>query len=100
MSEMRLAYPVSLLGCMLRVSPSGYYAWVVRPLSNRAREELRLELEIKAAHQRTRQTYGPERLQHDLAGHGLNVSARSSAFAAGRSGNSKQLRIPGIRCPW
>ena len=73
MREMRLAYPVSLLGCMLRVSPSGYYAWVDRALSNRAREELRLELEIKAADQRTRQTYGPERLQHDLAEHGIRV---------------------------
>jgi putative transposase len=73
MREMRLAFPVSILGCMLRVSPSGYYSWVDRPLSNRAREELRLELEIKAAHQRTRQTYGPERLQHDLAEHGIRV---------------------------
>jgi len=57
----------------LSVSASGYYAWVDRPLSNRAREELRLELEIKAADQRTRQTYGPERLQHDLAEHGIRV---------------------------
>ena len=58
---------------MFRVSPGGYYSWVDRPLSDRAREELRLELEIKAAHQRTRQTYGPERLQHDLAEHGIRV---------------------------
>ena len=48
---------------MLVVSASGYYAWVDRPPSKRAREEVRLELEIKAAHKRTRQTYGPERLQ-------------------------------------
>jgi transposase InsO family protein len=34
---------------------------------------MRLELEIKAAHTRTRQTYGPERLQHDLAEHGIQV---------------------------
>jgi transposase InsO family protein len=34
---------------------------------------MRLELEIKAAHTRTRQTYGPERLQHDLAEHGIKV---------------------------
>ena len=44
-----------------------------RPLSNRAREELRLELEIRAADKRTRQTYGPERLQHDLTEHGIRV---------------------------
>jgi putative transposase len=39
----------------------------------RAREELRLELEIKAADKRTRQTYGPERLQCDLAENGIQV---------------------------
>ena len=73
MKELRLAYPVPLMRRMLNVSASGYYAWVDRPLSNRAREELRLELEIRAADQRTRQTYGPERLQHDLAEHGIRV---------------------------
>jgi len=57
----------------MNVSTSGYYAWVGRPLSLRAREELRLELEIRAADQRTRQTYGPARLQHDLAEHDVRV---------------------------
>jgi transposase InsO family protein len=55
------------------VSASGYYAWVARPISKRAREETRLEVEIRAAHKRTRQTYGPERLQHDLKEHGVRV---------------------------
>ncbi len=55
------------------VSASGYYAWVDRPLSKRAQEEVRLELEIRAAHQRNRQTYGPERFQRDLAEHGVRV---------------------------
>jgi transposase InsO family protein len=32
-----------------------------------------LELEIKAAHRRTRQTYGAERMQHELAEHGVRV---------------------------
>jgi putative transposase len=73
MKELRLHYPVPLMGSIMNVSASGYYVWVDRPLSNRAREELRLELEIKAADQRTRQTYGPERLQHELAAHGVQV---------------------------
>src|SRR5450756_2809014 len=34
---------------------------------------MRLELEIRAAHKRTRQTYGPERLQRDLADNGVVV---------------------------
>jgi putative transposase len=73
MKELRLDYPVPLMRRMLSVSASGYYAWLDRPLSQRGREELRLEVEIKAANQRTRQTYGPERLQHDLAEHGIRV---------------------------
>jgi transposase InsO family protein len=73
MKELRLAYPVPLVSQLLGVSASGYYAWQERPLSQRSRDELRLELEIKAAHRRTRQTYGPERLQHDLAKYGVQV---------------------------
>jgi len=73
MKKMRLHYPVPLMSRILSVSASGFYAWRDRPLSKRSREEVRLEIEIKAAHKRTRQTYGPERLQHDLAEHGVKV---------------------------
>ena len=73
MRELRLECPVPLLSQVLSVSSSGYYAWQDRPLSLRDQDELRLELEIKAAHKRTRQTYGPERLQHDLAEYGVQV---------------------------
>jgi transposase InsO family protein len=57
----------------MNVSDSGYYAWSDRPLSQRAQEEMRLEVEIKAAHKRARNTYGAERLQRDLAEHGIQV---------------------------
>lgn len=73
MKELRLNYSIPLLSRMLDTSASGYYAWVDRPPSTRAQEEVRLELEIRAADKRTRQTYGPARLQHDLAGHGVRV---------------------------
>jgi len=72
-NELRLHYPVPFVRRVLSVSASGYYSWQDRPLSKRDREEMRLELEIKAAHRRTRQTYGPERLQHDLAENGVRV---------------------------
>jgi transposase InsO family protein len=73
MKELRLRYSLPILKRVLKVSASGYYAWVDRPPSQRERENLRLELEIKAADRRTRQTYGSERLQHDLAEHGVQV---------------------------
>mgnify|MGYP003344229246 CR=1 FL=1 len=50
-----------------------YYAWGKRPASVRRRAEPRLEAEIQAAHQRTRETFGPERLQKELAGRGVQV---------------------------
>jgi len=73
MKEMRLTYPLPLLCRVLGVSRSGYYTWLNRPPSHHACEETRLEAEIQAAHRRTRQTCGPERLQQDLAAHGVKV---------------------------
>ncbi len=73
-TKLRFKYSVLPLCQALDVSPSGYYAWVKRPASPRKKEEARLEIEIKAAHKRTRETYGPERLQKDLADHGVRVS--------------------------
>jgi transposase InsO family protein len=89
MKTLRLKYPIPLMSRMLDVSISGYYAWQDRPLSQHDREELRLELEIKAADRRTKQTYGAERLQHDLAEHGIKVGVC----------RIKRLRTKlGIRC--
>jgi transposase InsO family protein len=58
---------------ILKVSKSGYYQWLNRKPSKRAQEEGRLEVEIKAAHKRTRETYGSERLQHELRDQGVSV---------------------------
>ena len=73
MKELRLHHPLPLVRRVLNVSASGYYAWIDRPLSKWAREETRLEVEIRAADRRTRQVYGAEKLQHDLAEHGIQV---------------------------
>jgi putative transposase len=73
MRQMRLYYPMPLISRILKVSTSGFYAWRDRPLSKWAQEEARLEIEIRAAHKRTRQTYGADRLQQDLAEHGIQV---------------------------
>lgn len=71
--DLRPNYPVPLICRVLGVSASGYHAWRNRPPSPRAIEESRLEIEIMAAHRRTRETYGVERLQRDLAEHGVKV---------------------------
>lgn len=71
---LRQRHPVAAMCRVLGVSESGYHAWRQRPPSARRQEHLRLATEIKAAHQRTRETYGPERLQSDLADHGIRTS--------------------------
>ena len=73
MKEMRLTYSIPRMCRFFKVSASGYYKWLTRPPSRRTIEEGRLEAEIKAAHTRTRQTFGPERLQRDLAAHGIRI---------------------------
>lgn len=70
---MRPYYSVPILCRSFGVSPSGYYAWLKQPESPRQKEEERLEVEIKAAHKRNRETYGPERLQEDLAEQGVHI---------------------------
>lgn len=71
--ELRQQHPVAAMCRVLGVSESGYHAWHKRPVSPRAQENARLETQIKAAHERTRQTYGPERLHADLADNGIQV---------------------------
>ena len=89
MRTLRTHYPLSLLCRVLAVSRSGYYAWLHRRPSKRAQENARLEVAIQAAHVRTRQTYGPERLQAEL---------RADGFPAG-VGRIKRLRKKlGLRC--
>jgi putative transposase len=71
--SMRQQYPVASMCRVLDVSESGYHAWRTRAPSARAQEENRLEVAISAAHRRTRETCGPERLQADLADNGVQV---------------------------
>jgi len=73
MKEMRFRYCIGVMCRIVKVSKSGYYKWLNRKPSKRVREEGRLEVEIKAAHQRTRETCGPERLQHELKEQGVKV---------------------------
>jgi putative transposase len=73
MKAMRFRHGIAVMSSILGVSKSGYYKWLNRKPSKRVLEEGRLEVEIKAAHKRTRETYGPERLQHELKAQGVSV---------------------------
>ena len=64
---------------VLGVSPSGYYAWRQRPLSIRARTNVKLSAEIHAIHRESRGTYGVPRVHAELAERGIHVGPKRVA---------------------
>jgi hypothetical protein len=73
MKSVRLDYPLGLLCRVFGVSRSGFYAALERQPSQRAQDDERLKIAIKAAHIQTRETYGPLRLQSELVSQGFNA---------------------------
>jgi putative transposase len=59
-------YPVQALCRVLNVAPSGYYAWLKQPLSNRAQEDARLVRLIRASFVASQGIYGAPRVFLDL----------------------------------
>lgn len=89
MKRERLHFPVEAMSRILKVSRSGFYAWLRRAPSRRQREDERLKVAIKAAHQRSRETYGVRRLQPELAAEG---------FLAGRDRIDRLRKSLGLHC--
>ena len=66
-------WPVRLMCRMLKVSPSGFYAWKKRPESAHAVEDRRLAVLVGAAFARSRETYGSPRVHRALRKSGVRV---------------------------
>jgi putative transposase len=78
---------------VLGVSTSGYYAWLVRPTSLRAKKDLELTARIRTIHDQSRQTYGTPRVHAELAAQGVHVGRKRVARlmrAAGLEGASRR----------
>lgn len=73
MRRERPLYPLRLLCSAMGVSRSGYYKWLRGKPSKREQEDARLEASIKAAHQRSRETYGTTRIKEELSGEGIQA---------------------------
>lgn len=62
----RKQYPVEVLCQVLDIAPSGYYAWLQKPVSDRAREDARLLVLIRASYKASHGIYGARRIFLDL----------------------------------
>ena len=88
--QFRHQHPVARLCALVDVAKSGYQAWCTgKVTSPRKLEDRRLIVAIKAAHQRGRGIYGPEKLQSELLAQGIT---------AGLNRIKRLRRLHGIRC--
>ena len=60
-------YPVRVMGRLLGVSASGFYAWLKRPPSTRAVADIGLTAKIHAIHRRSGKSYGAPSIHAELA---------------------------------
>jgi transposase InsO family protein len=71
MADHRQAFSITVMCRVLGVSRSGYYAWRKRALSSRKMADQQLTEQIEAIHRHSRRTYGPVRVQVELAEQGI-----------------------------
>ena len=84
-------YPIRMMCVALKVSRSGYYAWRVRPESQRAGYDRQLLQVIRRIHAQSDGTYGSQRLYVDL---------NDSGFACGRAKVARLMHLVGLKgCP-
>ena len=61
---------------VLRVSESGYYAWLSRPASQRQRDDMVYLAHIRAEHARNYRAYGRKRMTDELRNQGIVIGER------------------------
>jgi len=72
-------YGVATMCRVLAVSASGYYAWLKRPPSARARADVELTARIRAIHQYSRGTYGAPRIRQELLAANIHAACKRVA---------------------
>jgi putative transposase len=82
----RDAFPIRLMCRWLRVSPNGYYGWVTRTSSRRARENARLCDRIRALHAEHDGVVGSPRIWEDLRYAGKRCGGHRVARLMRRAG--------------
>ena len=89
MKAYRLLYPINLMAKVLNVSRSGFYKWLVRKPSKRDMQDAVLKPAIRSAHDLSRATYGPRRLQTEL---------QDMGYCVGRDRIDRLRKQMGLKC--
>ena len=90
-------FPVSVLCRSLEVSRSGYYAWVVRPESQRTRSDRALSVEVAAVHHESKRRYGSPRVHRELQSKGHRVGEKRVARLLRQQGLAARRRKRFVR---
>lgn len=88
MKTLASQYPLTELCEVLGISRSGYYSWLRRPESSRARANRQLTDQIRVIHQEHRQCYGSPRITRQLHKQGVQV---------GKNRVARLMRLQAIR---
>jgi putative transposase len=97
-SEHRPLFSVRAMCRCLRIHPSGFYAWLKNPLSNRAKEDERQTKLIRGAWKDSGKVYGYRKLHDDLLDQGETCCPNRVARLASLAGIKAQIgykRRPG-----
>jgi putative transposase len=88
-------YPIDLMCRVLEVSRSGFYAWLQRAPSARAKEDTKLLIDIRICHAAVRGAYGSPRIFRELRRRGWRVSRKRVARLMAENGlfGRKRLRF-------
>lgn len=69
-AQHRAEYPIWLMCRVLVVSRAGFYAWLHRASSSRARTDARLRVAIQGIHAESRRSYGSPRIHRERRAQG------------------------------
>ena len=72
----KATYSVRAMCRLLEVSPSGFYAWQVRPESAHARRDRHVRSRVCASFEANRRRYGSPRIHEDLRDQGIRISRK------------------------
>ena len=85
-------WPTGVMCRVLRVSRSGYYAWLDRPMSKRAKRRAELVEHIRQAHADSRRIYGSPRVYRQLQDNGVACCENTVARLMRASGLASKMK--------